>query len=101
MFSPSCFMLLRWRCWNPSPMATISTIDATPHAIPAMVRKLRSLFRIRLETTCPSSSLRWVIMRLRLLEDDLLALVQAAQDLSLRTVADARGDSHSPLAFLG
>ena len=39
-------------------MATISTMEATPHAIPAMVRKLRNLLRKSAETTCANSSRR-------------------------------------------
>jgi len=41
-------------------MATMMTMDATPQAIPAMVSRLRSLLRNRLEITWPNSSLRKV-----------------------------------------
>src|ERR1039458_5249886 len=100
MFSPSCLSRSRWPILKPSPMATISTIEATPQAIPAMVRKLRSLFRSRLEMTWPNNSCRYVT-GVVLLQDDLLALGQALQDLGLGSVADARGYRHAPLSALG
>ena len=79
MFSPSCLSRSRWPTLKPSPMATISTIEATPQAIPAMVRKLRSLLRSRLEMTWPNNSCRYVTGDPVLLQDDLLALGQALQ----------------------
>jgi len=39
-------------------MATIKTMEATPQAMPAMVRRLRSLLRSKLEATSDSYSLR-------------------------------------------
>ena len=42
-------------------MATIRTIDVIPHAMPAMVRKLRSLLRSRLPATWLTSSDRYVM----------------------------------------
>src|ERR1019366_2220996 len=100
MFSPICLRRSLWPTLKPSPMATISTIEATPQAIPAMVRKLRSLLRSRLEMTWPNNSCRYVTGMV-LLQDDLLALGRALQDLGLGPVADAGGHRHAPLAGLG
>src|SRR3954468_1099963 len=93
MFSPSAFVFFRCPCLKPSPMATISTIDATPQAIPAIVSTLRSLLRMKLEATCRKTSIA------PLLQNDGLPFAQAAQDLGLGSVADARRDSHAPLPF--
>ena len=46
---------------KPSPSPTSTSSDPTPHAIPNMVRKLRSLFAIMARKTCPSVSEKFCI----------------------------------------
>jgi len=72
-------------------MATMSTIDATPQAIPAIVRKLRILLRARLEADLAEN------FHSLLLQDHLLAFAQATHDLRLRPIADA-GHDGDPLS---
>src|SRR5258705_9068302 len=93
-FSPSTLVFLCWPSLKPSPMATMRTIEATPQAMPAMVRKLRSLFRARLEATC----LKMSISGLR--QDHLLSFVQTPQDLRLRSVADTGHNRHPAAPFV-
>src|ERR1039457_1478217 len=95
IFSPSCLKRSRWPSLKPSPMATISTIEATPHAIPAIVRKLRSLLRNNAETTWVKSSRRKSSMP-PLLKNDMLPFVETAHDLGPRAVADAGRYRHPP-----
>src|ERR1017187_1188132 len=99
MFSPSCLKRSLWPSLKPSPMATISTIEATPHAIPAIVRKLRSLLRNSAETTWVKSSRRKSSMP-PLLKNDLLPFVDPPPDLRPGAVADAGGYRHPAPARL-
>src|ERR1035438_10094266 len=93
IFSPSPFMLLRWPALNPSPIATIRTIEEIPQAIPAIVRNVRSLLRNRLSTTCPTSSDKYVMALLPiLLENDLLTFSQAFDDFGFGAIADTGGN---------
>src|SRR6185312_3067851 len=96
MFSPRLFILARWPSLKPSPMATIRTMDAIPHAIPAMVRKVRSLLRRRLSKTCPASSDKYVI---RLLENHLLAFGESLDNFGFGAVTDAGGDGDLAKSF--
>src|SRR5262245_28653231 len=62
--------------------------DTTPHRIPNMVRKLRSLLALRLETTC------WKTSNMSAWQHDLVAGLQSAEHLYPRAVSHAKLDAH-------
>ena len=57
MFLPSSSRTCWLPRWNPSPTADSSTIEITPHMIPNIVRKLRSLFAARFDQVWRRSSM--------------------------------------------
>src|SRR6185436_3229987 len=83
MFLPSSISTLSLPRRKPSPVAERMTTEMTPQRMPNIVRKLRSLLARRFATTCRNTS----SMSVR--ENDLVARVDAADDLHLRAVADA------------
>src|SRR6185503_17472248 len=83
MFRPSSISTLSLPRRKPSPVAERMTTEMTPQRMPNIVRKLRSLLARRFATTWRNTS----SMSVR--ENDLVARVDAADDLHLRAVADA------------
>ena len=63
MFLPSSSRTCWLPRWKPSPTADSSTIEITPHMIPNIVRKLRSLLAARFDQVWRRSSIGYVAMR--------------------------------------
>src|SRR5271157_853030 len=78
----------------PSPPAIIRVMETTPQAIPNMVRNVLRLWAHRVAMVSASRSRKDTVVRLqppaRLLQNDLLLLVQAGKNLGLHAVGDAQ-----------
>src|SRR5437899_176140 len=95
MSLPNCSATLAWPARSPSPAATISVMDTMPHAMPTIVRAVRSL--------CAESV--WTVSRRRsrrsiLLQDYLVAGLQAFEHLGLHAVGDPDLDRDLAAAVL-
>src|SRR5260370_19574091 len=96
-----------WFFWmpapSPSPAATITVMEMMPQAMPNMVSMVRRLWAQSVASV--SSSRSWNVMALRrpiqLLQNDLLLLAEALEDLRLHAVGDAELHAEFFLAVVG
>src|SRR2546430_7175586 len=85
-----------WLFWmpfpKPSPAATITVMEMMPQAMPNIVSIVRRLWAQRVASVSLSRS--WNDMALRrpdqLLQNDLLPLVEATEDLRLNAIRNAK-----------
>src|ERR1700674_905661 len=88
---------------SPSPAATITVMEMMPHAMPNIVSIVRRLWAQSVASVSRSKS--WNDMALRgsvqLLQDDLLLLAEALEDLRLHAVRDAELYAELFLAVVG
>src|SRR5258706_16474465 len=89
MFLPSSINTFSLPRRKPSPVAERMTTEMTPHRMPNIVRKLRSLFARRFMRTCRR------ISNISVRKHDLVARGHATDDLHLRAVADSDLDGHA------
>src|SRR6185436_11361479 len=75
------------------------TIEMTPHMMPNIVRKLRSLFVRRFSIDCLSASCIWLGFEPALVgKHDLVAFLEPFEHLRAGAVADAKRDRHRATA---